>query len=222
VITDDLSGLFGGGPAGLRFRQGTVLTWNPSTGENTVDLAGGTLTNVPIINTAEAVALKPGHVVGMLGQGRTWFILGRVTPPNDPNFAGASLAFGSAGAQVLNYSVSTSSVIKATSDELVVPDWADEAVVLVTGTGCVVNSNAAAQSVALEVGVEGSSGGGSWFDVQPGRIGGYSATNRNLFTGLSGGEVLQVQGAVIGTAAFAANPSNALFVHAIAIYKSNI
>lgn len=224
MIGDNVADLFASGndaPA-VKFRQGTVTAWDASTGQNTIDVAGGTLTNVPILNTGEAIALRSGHVVGLLVFGRSAFILGRVTPANDPNFAAASVAFGSAGAQVFGYSVSAASVVKASSDELVVPAWADEAAVLVTGTGAVVNSNATAQSVALQVGTNGSTGGGAFFDVAPGRIGGFSATCRNVFTGLSGGEVLQITGSLIGTATFAANGANALFLHAIAIYKSNV
>jgi hypothetical protein len=225
VISDDLAALIAPpideGPA-LRFRQGLVTSWNTSTGQNTVDLAGGTLTDVPILNTGEAIALKAGHVVALLGQGTSWFIIGRITPPGDANFAAASVAFGSAGAQVFGYSTSTSMVIKATSNELVVPDWADEALVMITGNAAVVNSTAGIQYAAMEVGCQGGTGGSAPSDIAAGRIGQVGASSRNRFTELSGGEVLQITGAILTGAAFAANGSNAMFIHAIAVFKSNV
>jgi hypothetical protein len=222
MITDDLTPLFDTGQPGVRFRQGTVTAWNASTGANTIDVAGGTLTNVSILNTGEAIALKAGHVVGLLGQGSTWFIIGRITPPGDANFAAVSVAFGSAGAQLFNYSTSTSMVIKATSNELVVPDWADEAVVMIAGSAAVVNSTAGIQYAAMEVGCNGGAGGSAPSDIAAARIGQVGAASRNRFTNLSGGEVLQITGAIQTGAAFAANGANAMFIHAIAVYKSNV
>ncbi|GAA1549994.1 hypothetical protein GCM10009804_03220 [Kribbella hippodromi] len=223
MITDNIATLFDAGQPGVRFRQGTILTWDANSGANTIDLAGGTLTNVPILNTGEAVALKTGHIVGLLGQGSTWFIIGRVTLPSDPNFASASVAFGSGGAQLFNYSVSTTETLKASSSEIVVPDWADEAIVIVAGNGCVVNNQASVVSVAMEVGVNGGHGGGAWNAVQPGQIGSFAAASRNLFTGLSGGETLTLEALVVcNTLSIAANGANALFMHGIAVFKSNV
>ena len=83
LVTDDTAPLFDQAGPGVRFRQGTITAWNAATGQNTVDVANGTLTDVPILNTGEAIALKAGHVVGLLGQGMTWFIIGRITPASD-------------------------------------------------------------------------------------------------------------------------------------------
>lgn len=205
------------------FRQGVIQSWNANTGQNVIAVGGTFLTDVAILNTGEAVALKAGHVVGLLTMAGSWFILGRITPPNDPNFAAASVAFGSAGAQVFNFSTSTSLVIKATSNELVVPDWADEALVLVTGSCGVRNSTAATDALGFEVGCFGGTGGAPASDAPAGTWVSMSGSSRNHFTGLSGGEVLQITGAVVtSNAGWAANPVNSLFLHAIAIYKSNV
>ena len=164
MITDDLSTLFGTGAPGVRFRQGTVLTWNASTGENTIDLAGGTLTNVPVLNTSEATALKAGHVVGLLGQGSAWFIIGRVTPPNSADFAGASVAFATNFNNTNTFAISKSPTFATVATvNLSVPSWADEALVTVqaafslhnpTGTAdwangrCAIGGTAFAQSIS--------------------------------------------------------------------------
>ncbi|MGW3619491.1 hypothetical protein [Micromonospora arida] len=88
--SDDLTPLLIPQPGpGLGFRQGVVTAWNPLTAENTIEVAGATLTNVPILNTNEAVLLSPGAVVGLMTSGPSWFILGRVTVPGTPDAASA-------------------------------------------------------------------------------------------------------------------------------------
>lgn len=206
------------------FRQGVVQQWNQNTGQNVIAVGGSTLVDVPILNTGEAVALKAGHVVGLLTMAGSWFILGRITPANDPNFAAASVAFGSAGATATNFSTSTAAMtIKATSSELVVPDWADEAIVMVTGMCGVRNSTAITDALGFEVGCAGGTGGAPAHDGAAGTWVCSAASSRNHFTGLVGGEILQITGAVItSNGAWAANPVNAMFLHAIAVYKSNV
>lgn len=226
MISDDIADLFTAAtdaPA-LRFRQGTITAWNASTGANTIDVAGGTLTDVPILNTGEAIALKPGHVVGLLVFGRTWFILGRITTPNDPNFASASVEFGSAGGQAFNFALATGTpAVKVSSAELVVPQWADEAIVHVTGSCSALNPRGVLDSFGFNVGVLGGDGGTTYADCAAGGLNNVAASSRNLFTGLSGGEVLTIQGSAASFgAAWTASASNTMFIHAIAIYKSNV
>lgn len=83
MISDDLSSLFGGdkGP-GVGFRQGTVVQWNPTTGENTVTVAGATLQNVALMGVT-ATAIHAGDHVGLLTAGTSWFIVGKITDPGD-------------------------------------------------------------------------------------------------------------------------------------------
>lgn len=223
MITDDLSTLFDSGQPAVRFRQGTITAWDANSGTNTVDLAGGTLTNVPILNTGEAIALKAGHVVVLMGLGLSWFIIGRVTAPNDPNFAAASVAFGSAGSQLFGFSLSTTLTVKTSSNELVVPDWADEAIVFVGGHMHALNTTASRDTLSFQVGCQGGNGGGITQTVEAGWPAHAAAVSRNLFTGLSGGETLQITGeARCGVGPFGVTGSNAMFIHAIAVYKSNV
>lgn len=96
--SEDLAPLLVGDPGTeTRFRQGVIASWNNQTGENSVDVGGATLQNLPILNTAEAIALGVGDVVGLLAAGASWMILGRITPPNDPQFASAATSFGAGG-----------------------------------------------------------------------------------------------------------------------------
>lgn len=157
MISDNLAPLFDDGQPSARIRQGTILTWDPANGNNTVDLAGGVLTNVGILNTGEAIALKAGHVVGLLGQGSTWFILGRVTMPGDPQFASASVAFASDSAFTSNFTVPNALATRA-SVSLPVPSWADEAAVIATATASVLNRTAVDDYCFLTTLIDGFGG----------------------------------------------------------------
>jgi hypothetical protein len=72
------------GSAAVGYRQGVIRSYDQTTGANTVDVGGATLTNLPLLNTSEALLLVPGAVVGVLTAGPSWFILGRVTVPGTP------------------------------------------------------------------------------------------------------------------------------------------
>jgi hypothetical protein len=117
--------------AGVAYGQGKILTWNASTGANTIQYRGSVLVDVPILNTGEAIALQAGHVVGILKAGKSYFILGRITVPGNPDFASASIAFGAiesvfATGFAIGTVEATGEKISATMD---VPAWADEALV---------------------------------------------------------------------------------------------
>lgn len=76
---------------GLDFGQGVVTSYDPSTGENTVDYRGGALANLPLLNTTDGLTLAPGAVVGILRAGRSYFILGRIQVPPVTESAAAFL-----------------------------------------------------------------------------------------------------------------------------------
>lgn len=88
----DLAGLFAAPAAkpsqDMRYRQGTVVTFNPVTLQNTVDVGGTILTDLPLLGVGEATLLVPGSVVGIVSIGSTaagsdtWAILGRLVVPN--------------------------------------------------------------------------------------------------------------------------------------------
>lgn len=74
---------------GVGYRQGVVRAWNPNTAENTIEIAGALIDNVPILNTNESLLLAPGDVVGVLTSGASWCILGRLTVPGTAGAASA-------------------------------------------------------------------------------------------------------------------------------------
>lgn len=85
---DASADLFAEAPAGpalpVTYRQGIVISYDTTTGANQVLVGGTVLTDLPILNTSEALLLSPGAVVGILVAGPTFAILGRLTVPGTP------------------------------------------------------------------------------------------------------------------------------------------
>lgn len=89
---NDLAALLTPAPSrGVQFSQGKILTWERG-GElrNTIEWRGITLTDVPVVEGVNALALKPGDVIGMLGWAPenakgvgTWWILGKLSAPGE-------------------------------------------------------------------------------------------------------------------------------------------
>lgn len=86
MISEDPSSLFESDPnvpAPVSLRQGVVESWDPETGENSIQIAGGTLVNLPAL-TSESASLTAGDVVALLTDGSKWLLVGKVTTPGDP------------------------------------------------------------------------------------------------------------------------------------------
>lgn len=71
---------------GARRGQGTILTWDAVTLENTVDFRGRTHTNMPLLTVTNAVDYIAGDIViieGWAPDGKlsSWYILGKVIKP---------------------------------------------------------------------------------------------------------------------------------------------
>lgn len=84
--SDDLAPLLAvAPPPGVRYGQGVILAWDATTFENAISWRGTTLTNVPILNAADALTYQVGDVVSLIGSdtggASTWAILGRFVSP---------------------------------------------------------------------------------------------------------------------------------------------
>lgn len=66
------------GPQDLGYRQGTMLAWNGLTGENSVDVAGTQLDNLPVVSSG-TLALAVGDVVSLIRFRSTYMIMGRIS-----------------------------------------------------------------------------------------------------------------------------------------------
>lgn len=157
--SDDLAPLLTPSPdKGLGFRQGKVLTFNSQTGENTIDVAGTVLTNVPVMNGSEVIALKPGHVVGLLTVASVaWFILGRILLPTDAQFAPSAAEFASDYDDGDGFALTTTYTSQASST-FTVPAWADEALVHATASLFAQNNSAGYDIAGVDVSIDGVSG----------------------------------------------------------------
>lgn len=89
-MSDDLADLFGPRPPGpsldMRYRQGTILSFDQNTLSNTVDVGGTVMTDLPLLGVGEVTLLVPGSIVGItavqsLRGTATWAILGRMVEP---------------------------------------------------------------------------------------------------------------------------------------------
>lgn len=87
--SDDLTPLLAQQPTtGVGYRQGIIRSWNATNAENTVEVDGILVENLPILNTNnDALQLAAGDAVGIMTTGTaasSWMILGRVTIPGTP------------------------------------------------------------------------------------------------------------------------------------------
>lgn len=61
----------------IGMRQGTLLSWDPSTGNNTVQVAGQVFEDLPVLASG-SVAMAPGDIVALQRYGNSYFILGAI------------------------------------------------------------------------------------------------------------------------------------------------
>jgi hypothetical protein len=88
---NDLAALLTPAPSrGVQFSQGKILAWDHEFLRNQIEWRGITLTDIPVVEGVNALALKEGDIVGMLGwapenaQGvGTWWILGKLSNPGE-------------------------------------------------------------------------------------------------------------------------------------------
>jgi hypothetical protein len=91
-MTADLAGLFAAPPPGpaqpVTYRQGVIVSFDPATLANTVNVGGTVLADLPILGVGEASLLIPGSVVGIMVMGdagaKSMAIIGRWVRPNTP------------------------------------------------------------------------------------------------------------------------------------------
>lgn len=115
------------------FRQGTVLAWDGAAGTNSVEIGGVTVRNLPVLNLGDFTILQPGDVVALLRFQQTYFILGRVIPPQSPDVNRSTLAFAQSTGFASSITV-TPTMTAVASTSIAVPTWADEAMVMVMAT----------------------------------------------------------------------------------------
>lgn len=87
LMHEDLSGLFAEAlqpkpnDGAVKFRQGSVVSWDPVTNANTIQVGAAILTDLPVLDNGAAAVPVVGDVVGILSTGNAMFILGRIVRP---------------------------------------------------------------------------------------------------------------------------------------------
>lgn len=154
-INDDLTSLVtpGGAPQ-TEFRQGVIITFVPSTGANTVNVAGSVLTNVPTINPTDAVNYTVGSVVLLARFGASWVILGRPQVLGSPGQGAVSTdSQSSINNTMTGFTTTYANYATASS---VAPAWANEvAVSAITQVVCE-NPLSSASTLRAECNINGS------------------------------------------------------------------
>lgn len=90
-INSGLAALLTPSPSrGVQFSQARVLTWDNETLHNTLEWRGITITDIPIVEGINALVIRPGDIVGMLGWAPenakgvgSWWILGKLSNPGE-------------------------------------------------------------------------------------------------------------------------------------------
>lgn len=223
--SDDLARMMSpqGSSTDLAFRQGVVVSWDESTGSNSVNVNGVILTNLPCLNLGEFAILQPGDVVGLLRVGSTYFIMGRLILPAGPDRNRASVGFESRVNSENGFSLTTSDVDRATVN-IPVPRWADEAIVMCNAVCQAINSRNVEDFLQLAPTVNGNNVSALFFPAMGGDGTGFSGF---VAGSLFGSTVINNPPSVITCSArvrvngatWAANGSNFAAVSATAIFR---
>ena len=77
----------------VKFRKGTIVSFDQSSGGNVVEVAGANISNMSVLGVAEVASYVPGAQVGILvvdsGGSQSWFILGRNVRPFTSDYSDA-------------------------------------------------------------------------------------------------------------------------------------
>lgn len=217
MIGDDLTGLFGKASApDSGFRQGTVQAFDPESGQNTIAVAGGILTDVPVLNIGDLVLIVPGDVVVLLRLRSSWAILGRILPVGSGDLLLGTTSVETDADFDSNFAITTSFVTRVSST-FTVPQWANSVAVFATlSVSC--NNTGVAQSFNPQVLVDGATSGSLPMHAEVGLT--RSATISYSRANDGPGSTVLVEGQVRSAAStIPAHASNAAVLSAMAIFR---
>lgn len=151
---DDLVPLFAPQPDGPRVRQGVVVAWDVNAGTGTINVAGGTLTDVPFLTPGGIAWFTPGDPVVLLAQGGAWFVLGRVVKGLAGSVRGIGrntqgVIFGNSG--MLTPGALGLTFLTYATVNIAVPLWANSANITATFQVFHKNSTAAADYLRARI-----------------------------------------------------------------------
>ncbi len=156
--SDDLTGLYLPEEQTTPFRQGLVVSFNVSTGNNVINVAGAELVDLPVLNIGDTVNLLPGDTVILMKMGNAWAIMGRViTVGGDTELATGTVSVSSLSNSSSSFQITESYVTRASVSLLPdsIPPWANLVTISATGFVTGRNSEAFAGFLYSRVVIEG-------------------------------------------------------------------
>lgn len=147
--SSDYPSLFEPPRPGEPFRQGEILTFNPSDGSNTVRVGGSVLADLPVLVGGDTVNFAPGDAVILLKYQSSWAILGRIVVPGGSELTATAVDFFAN--TVFNVTPTTINGTAQTlaSQALAPPAWANSVVVMAITHGIFANNSGVSDSVRI-------------------------------------------------------------------------
>lgn len=216
----DLAPLLQQQKTNLGMRQGTIYSFNTTTGENWVKAGGSYLQDLPILNSADAVTYAAGDIVALLRYKSTYFILGRIIAPGGSTFAASAVEFGSgAGYRAGDFAVTPNDKAVLT-DTIDVPAWANLALVTNIVTMTVNQVGGSSYDIAtVTAGAGGYTGAAMYSTVEPDDIAQVTATYHAIIS-VDGGSSIDVEARVhSGSANWSVSPWNVANLDATALFR---
>jgi hypothetical protein len=220
---DDLTSLFTDPTDGtdLPFRQGVILSFDQSTGSNTVNVGGAILTDVPLLNIGDTINLVAGNIVVLMKMKSSWAILGRVITPGSASLTGyivqTALAEGTSAA---GFATTTSLAAYSISiPTFVIPNWCNHVDVLCIASASVNNSTAAKTVLTVAAQAGASVGPEQYVNVPAGDYGTVTTTHTATVSGPGlGGTSFNCATLIKSSVAYTTLASNIAQTSAVALY----
>lgn len=223
MISEDLASLFGAGPAGptpdSSLRQGVLTSFDPATGNNTVQIGTSTLTNVPLLLTGSETGLASGQNVILMQIGNTYCIMGRIATPGSGSFASASIATQEVYASASGFGVSTIPDTVLCSTTVEVPSWANRMSAVCESTYNAYNNYTADIDMYVDTYINGSysgSGGSAFYGHLHSRNG--SSVGNAVTQTVTPGSTVEFRGVGWSAVNLSADASNRAVLNGIAIF----
>lgn len=213
----------------IGFHQGRVIAWDQATSKNMISMAGAVLTDVPVLNGTEPLLLKEGDIVGMLRFKTSYFVLGRIIVPGQSSLLGTLPGLQQGAGQTEKAFDLTTDPRNVAAKAIMVPEWANQALVMCTVNASVRNTSEGHRFVYLAATVSGGYGGEMYISLESGQFGHVSAATQYLMgaesydVGRDGpvplGRQITVAARMRASDVMEETTSNIASVHAIAIFR---
>lgn len=182
--------------ADLGFHQGTITAWDAQTGENTVQVAGSELQDLPMLSIGDTVDLAAGDTVGLLRVKSTMFIVGRIVLPGAGVLATSAIFPETGTVSASGYQVPTSETTVVTTS-LTTPEWSNAMTVFATLHATGRNDRGVIDFMFVRVRINGTSGAGQFGTAQsPNPSFTYVSASFSESSAIAGGTEFAISGLV--------------------------